>query len=192
MGSCTGSTQQLHKLVDFNGNLGGRIIRNKLWFYGGYRWVGYDREQLDAFYDDGSPILLNTWMPYHLEKLSYQATPGNRFTGFYHVAADHQRRGASRFVPAESRELAVGPVTLMKGEWQAVRGNSLVTSVQSGLYYDYEYTGMGNRQQGVDHRYRHVAADGRRPDRWETPAVQALSLQGRRELVQVGILGRQP
>ena len=136
--------QRLHKLVDFNANLGGRIIRNKLWFYGAYRWVGYDREQLDAFYDDGSPILLNTWMPYHLEKLSYQATPGNRFTGFYHVAADHQRRGASRFVPAESRELAVGPVTLAKGEWQAVRGNSLLTSLQSGLYhYDYEYTGMG-------------------------------------------------
>jgi hypothetical protein len=136
--------QKLHTLRDFNANLGGRIIRNKLWFYGGYRWVGYDREQLDAFYDDGSPILLNTWMPYHLEKLSYQATPANRFTGFYHVAADHQRRGASRFTPAESRELAVGPVTLTKGEWQAVRGNALVMSVQSGLYhYDYEYTGMG-------------------------------------------------
>lgn len=145
--------QQLHKLVDLNANLGGRIIRNKLWFYGAYRWVGYDREQLDAFYDDGSPILLNTWMPYHLEKLSYQATPGNRFTGFYHVATDHQRRGASRFVPAESRELAVGPVTLAKGEWQGVRGNSLLTSLQSGLYhYDYEYKGMetGSRVSTTD------------------------------------------
>jgi hypothetical protein len=145
--------QQLHKLVDFNANLGGRIIRNKLWFYAGYRWVGYDREQLDAFYEDGSPILLNTWMPYHLEKLSYQATPGNRFTNFYHVAADHQRRGASRFVPAESRELAVGPVTLAKAEWQGVRGNSLLASLQSGLYhYDYEYKGMetGSRVSTID------------------------------------------
>jgi hypothetical protein len=145
--------QQLHKLIDFNANLGGRIIRNKLWFYAAYRWVGYDREQLDAFYDDGSPILLNTWMPYHLEKLSYQATPGNRFTGFYHVATDHQRRGASRFVPAESRELAVGPVTLAKGEWQGVRGNALLASLQSGLYhYDYEYKGMetGSRVSTTD------------------------------------------
>jgi len=136
--------QKLHTLRDLSGNFGGRIIRNKLWFFGGARWVGYDRESLDAFFDDGSPILLNTWMPYHLEKLSYQATPGNRFTGFYHVATDNQRRGASRFVPAESRELAHGPVTLTKGEWQHVRGNSLVVSAQSGMYhYDYTYSAMG-------------------------------------------------
>ena len=136
--------QKLHTLRDFNGNLGGRIIRNKLWFFVGARYEGYDRETLDAFYDDGSPILLNTWMPYHLEKVSYQATPGNRFVGFYHVAADNQRRNASRFVPAESRELAHGPVSLMKGEWQGVRGNSLVASAQSGLYhYNYTYSGMG-------------------------------------------------
>ncbi len=125
--------QKLHTLRDFSGNFGGRIIRNKLWFFVGGRWEGYDREALDAFYDDGSPILLNTWMPYHLEKLSYQATPGNRFTGFYHVATDNQRRGASKFVPAESRELAHGPVTLTKGEWQHVRGNSLVVSAQTGI-----------------------------------------------------------
>ena len=135
--------QKLHTLRDISGNVGGRIIRNKLWFFGGARWVGYDREALDAFYPDGSPILLNTWMPYHLEKLSYQATPGNRITGFYHVATDNQRRGASRFVPAESRELAHGPVTLTKGEWQHVRGNSLVVSAQGGYYhYDYTYKSM--------------------------------------------------
>ena len=142
--------QKLHTLRDVSGNVGGRIIRNKLWFFGGARWVGYDREALDAFYPDRSPILLNTWMPYHLEKLSYQATTGNRITGFYHVATDNQRRGASRFVPPKSRELAHGPVTLAKGEWQHVRGNSLVVSAQSGYYhYDYTYksmeTGTGSR-----------------------------------------------
>ena len=136
--------QKLHTLRDVSGNLGGRIIRNKLWFFGGGRWVGYDRETLDAFYDDGSPILLNTWMPYHVGKLSYQATPANRFTGFYHVATDNQRRGASRFVPAESRELVSSPYTISKGEWQHVRGNSLVVSAQSGYYhFDATYSGMG-------------------------------------------------
>ena len=185
--------QKLHTLRDFSGNVGGRIIRNKLWFFGGDRWVGYDREALDAFYDDGSPILLNTWMPYHLEKLSYQATPGNRFTGFYHVATDNQRRGASRFVPAESRELAHGPVTLTKGEWQHVRGNSLVVSAQSGYYhYDYTYKSMetGSRISTTD--IGTLKRDGRLPERWQTPAVQALSQQGHRELVQVGPPGRQP
>ena len=136
--------QKLHSLRDVSGNLGGRIIRNKLWFFGGARWEGYDREALDAFYADGSPILLNTWMPYYFGKLSYQATPANRFIGFGHVAIDNQRRGASKFVPAESRELVGSPYTLSKGEWQHVRGNSLVVSAQSGYYhFDATYSGMG-------------------------------------------------
>ncbi len=154
--------QKLHTLRDFSGNVGGRIIRNKLWFFAAARWEGYDREALDAFYDDGSPILLNTWMPYHLEKVSYQATPGNRFTGFYHVATDNQRRGASKFVPAESRELAHGPVTLTKGEWQHVRGNSLVVSAQSGYYhYDYDYHSMetGSRISTTDIGTLYVTGD---------------------------------
>jgi hypothetical protein len=82
-------------------------------------------------------------MPYHFGKLSYQATPANRFIGFGHVAIDNQRRGASKFVPAESRELVGSPYTLSKGEWQHVRGNSLVVSAQSGYYhYDYDYHSM--------------------------------------------------
>jgi hypothetical protein len=160
--------QKLHSLTDFSGNLGGRIIRNKVWFFVGARREGYNREALDAFYDDGSPILLNTWMPYHLEKVSYQATPGNRFTGFYHVATDNQRRSASKFVPAESRELAHGPVTLTKGEWQHVRGNSLVVSAQSGYYhYNYDYHSMetGSRISTTDigtlYQTGDVLTDGR-------------------------------
>ena len=46
---------KLHTLQDFSGNLGGRIVRNKLWFFGGARYEGYDREVLDAFYPDGTP-----------------------------------------------------------------------------------------------------------------------------------------
>ena len=68
------------------------------------------------------------------EKVSYQVTPGNRFTGFYHWTNDNQLRGASRFVPRESMLDKDNPVRMTKGEWQTVRGNSLVTSVQYGRW----------------------------------------------------------
>ena len=40
---------RLHTVQDFAGTLGGRIIRNKLWFFGGYRYQRVDREILDAY-----------------------------------------------------------------------------------------------------------------------------------------------
>jgi carboxypeptidase family protein/TonB-dependent receptor-like protein len=124
----------LHNLWDLSAGLGGRIVRNKLWFYGAGRHQGFDRDVLDAFYDDGTPIVLNTIQHYHVQKLSYQMTAGNRLTGLSHRAKSFQRRGASRFVPAESRVESHSPASIYKGEWQAVRGNSLVTSVQFGRF----------------------------------------------------------
>jgi hypothetical protein len=128
-----GSPRLRHQ-VDVSGNVGGKIIQNKLWFYGGGRYEGYDREVLDAFHPDGSPVVLPTFQRFKSAKLSYQMTQGNRLTTFYHGHDNRQVRGASRFVPAESREIGANASDLWKVEWQAVRGNSLVISLQTGSW----------------------------------------------------------
>ena len=71
---------------------------------------------------------------YHFEKISYQASAGNRFTGFYHVNNDMELRDATKFIPRESMLDKDNPTWMTKAEWQAVRGNSLVTSVQVGQW----------------------------------------------------------
>ena len=43
-------------------------------------------------------------------------------------------RDASQFIPRESMVDKDNPVWMTKGEWQAVRGNSLVASVQYGRW----------------------------------------------------------
>src|SRR6185295_13353035 len=116
----------LHSVRDLAGNVGGRIIRNKLWFFGGGRYQKVTRDILDAFDPDGTPIVNVKEARYHIEKLSYQASPSNRLTGFYHWTRDYELRDASRFMPRESMTRKVGPVWMTKGEWQAVRGNDLV------------------------------------------------------------------
>ena len=82
-------------------------------------------------------------------------SPANRITGFYHWTNDYELRGASKFIPRESMEEKDNPVWMAKGEWQTVRGNALVASVQ--------YRALGLRRhilgscagKGVDHRHRH-------------------------------------
>jgi len=133
--------QELHGLWDNGGTLGGRLIRNKLWFFGGARVQGYNREILDAFHDDGSPVLIQTRQRFLTGKLSWQATEQNKFNGLVHWMGEGQKRGASFFVPVESMQRFYGPATIFKGEWQAVRGNSLVLQAHYGgfaknTYYD--------------------------------------------------------
>ena len=48
--------------------MGGRIIRNKLWFFGGARYQKVTREILDAFDPDGTPIANVKEGTYHFEK----------------------------------------------------------------------------------------------------------------------------
>jgi hypothetical protein len=125
----------LHKLWDVSGSVGGKIVPNKLWFFAAVRRTGFDREIFDAFYPDGTPMLNKRRLPYWSGKLSYQMNQSQRFGGFYHDAKELERRGGSRFVPAESREVYEGPLATWGGNWQAVHGSSLVASLQSGAFY---------------------------------------------------------
>jgi hypothetical protein len=130
---------KLHGMWDNSASVGGRIIKDKLWFFGAFREEGYNRELLNAFYADGSPVLIRTAQRFHTEKLSWQVSQGNRITGFYHSQREMQRRGASRFVPPESMEITVGPVAMYKADWQVVKGNSFVASLQYGNWYKHAY-----------------------------------------------------
>ena len=125
---------ELHTVQDFAGTFGGRVVRNKLWFFGGARYQKVERDILDAFDPDGTPITNIKKGNTTSEKLSNQASTANRFTGFYHWTNDYELRNASRFVPRESMEEKDNPVTIAKGEWQTVRGNALVASVQYGRW----------------------------------------------------------
>ena len=129
----------LHGMWDYSGAFGGKIIRDKLWFFLSARSEGYNREILNAFYDDGSPILVETDQLFHTEKLQWQVSQQNKVTVFYHGALDVQRRGASQFRPAESMEIHRGPVSMYKGEWQHVRGSSMVASLQYGNWYKHAF-----------------------------------------------------
>jgi hypothetical protein len=133
------SVPKLHGMWDYSGAFGGRIIRNKLWFFVSGRSEGYNREILNAFRTDGSPILVETDQAFHAEKLQWQVSQRNRITGFYHGALDIQRRGASRFRPEESMEIHRGPVSMYKGEWQHVRGSSMVAQLQYGNWYKHAF-----------------------------------------------------
>jgi hypothetical protein len=108
--------------------LGGRIIREKLWFYYSARAHKESDVILNAFKPDGSPAVNSSRTLYSTVKLSYQMSPASRLIGFYQA----MRRPTSgdtvtEFVPWESQQIGHRTVDTGKLEWQFARGNKLVS-----------------------------------------------------------------
>jgi carboxypeptidase family protein len=115
-------------------DMGGRIVRDKLWFYAAWRKQKEAVDVLDAFKPDGTPAQSIQNANFFTEKTTYQMTPANRIVGFYAWSQKHNISGASRFVPWESRTVQMNNQDLAKGEWQSLKGNWLVTSFQFGYW----------------------------------------------------------
>jgi hypothetical protein len=129
----------MHDRSNMNADLGGRIVRDKLWFYGASRRTTDDKEPLNTFKPDGSPAVALELSWYHTEKLSYQMSPSNRLIGFFQFNHKYDTSNLDQFREYQYRG---GLTTLShtgKIEWQKLFGNSLVLSVQYGHW---QFTGI--------------------------------------------------
>src|SRR5262249_11932063 len=125
--------------TEVSGDLGGRIIKDKLWFYGSGRnqrsqqtLSGYAHAPgPDGVYgttDDvaGEPFATNYGV---LGKLSYQATTKNRLVGFFgRSPISDNELGASRFNPFESTQQYLSIPRQAKLEWQGVLSDRWVVN----------------------------------------------------------------
>jgi hypothetical protein len=126
---------------DVYGDLGGRLKRDKLWFYAAWRETREASEVLDAQpKPDGSPAQSIQKASYFTDKITFQQSAANRVIGFYAWSYKGNVGGVSQFVPWESRTVQHNNQDLAKGEWQMLKGNWLVMSSQ------YSYWGHAARR----------------------------------------------
>jgi hypothetical protein len=126
---------QLRKRSDVSQDIGGPIASHRLWFYAAGRYRVQDRETLGTK-PDGSPFTIYQSQTYGTGKLSYQMTSSNRLVGFYfwHHKAEIGGNNLNPFFAWESRSESYVNTPMGKVEWQSVRGNSLVTSLQYSFW----------------------------------------------------------
>ena len=107
------------KRRDDSGETGGRILRDKLWFYGSARERIDSAQVLGTFRPDGSPSVEDNRQWFLVGKLSYQMTKSNRFIGFYQHSRKHLQTGGSVNILPEAGydQFQYGRIT--KAEWQA-------------------------------------------------------------------------
>jgi hypothetical protein len=133
---------------DFNSDLGGKIIRDKLWFYGNWRDRRNKRSVAglalepgpDGQYGTGdeTPHLPVVWTMNWTGKLSYQMTPKYHLTAF--IARDYSTndggaqsgKAAQRFIPYEAATYQTYPVLNFRGEFRATLRNNVLFNLQVG------------------------------------------------------------
>jgi hypothetical protein len=118
----------IDKYFDLNGNLGGRLIRDRLWFFGSARRQQY-RAQLIGFAGgpgpdgkyftpDDDPGYQTDTLSNGTVKLSSQLSATQRVAGFYSYNRKYTPdRQGSVFVPHESAGEYTFPTYMAKAEW---------------------------------------------------------------------------
>ena len=122
----------LEKQYDLSADLGGRIVRNKLWFYGAMRKRAQEYNVLNTFKPDGSPGRNIVRQTIPTVKLSFQATPSNRFILLHIREAAFEQKGIDELVSYQSREAKTNHHPTTSFSWEAVRGNSLMFALGIG------------------------------------------------------------
>jgi hypothetical protein len=211
-------TEPLKYHFDFAADLGGRIIRDKLWFYGGYNTQNRRSSLLgfvsapgpDGAYLSGDEPLAdydNTLYGYNL-KISYQMSRNNRLIGVYQKGVKTQpQNGAGRFRPLEATRDYYDPTWVKKGEWQSTINDRMLINVvggYGGYFADYSAPRAGFANRNTPSRLDrdtglrtggHEASDQRPRDNWQFDGSFSYfpqwSFGGRHELKTGGTMYRQ-
>ena len=165
----------ISKRYDGGGELGGRLVRDKLWFYGNGRLRRNDDLVLNAVKPDGSPFVDQRMISYYNIKLSSQISRSNRVIFFNQTMYKRDIIGATQFLAFETHIDRPTLLFVPKLEWQAVRGNSLVMSFQYGYFgYRNHWRSTSDQPAARDIRTLRVwgeaaAAGQRAHNRWHHP-----------------------
>jgi Carboxypeptidase regulatory-like domain len=126
------SGDALDSQYDISGDLGGRLIRNKLWFYSAIRKRHSAYDVLNNFQPDGSPGQLINAQRIITNKISFQANPSHRFIFMNMWERGDEQKGLSPLIAYEAREFKTNSRPHTKIEWEGARGGSLIFSLQFG------------------------------------------------------------
>jgi len=111
-------------------DIGGRIVRNKLWFYTGIRGRQNSENPLGVFQADGSPGIVDQSQFMTTQKISYQMTRSQRLIAFDYYQRLIKDDPMTSNQGYETKQNNFQPQHTTKLEWQAVKGNALVVSLQ--------------------------------------------------------------
>ena len=122
----------LNQYLDAGFDIGGPIVRDKLWFWGAYRWQEVENFITGTSNPDGSSPIDRTVLWYPSVKISWRPVTAHNVSGYFNLAEKARyNRGLSALRPLETTQDQSGAPTprilAFRDDW-TVRGNLLVSA----------------------------------------------------------------
>ncbi len=139
---------------DWNVDAGGRILRDRLWFWGQLRWQRDKQETINCFQPSGEACFEWQRAYYQTTKETWKISQNNTFNAMLMSTMRRDTEGATQFVAWERRRNQWNDFSpTIKAEWQGVQGNSRTMSLMYGLWV--------NRSGGFGEEFANGATSGR-------------------------------
>jgi hypothetical protein len=137
---------------DAGGDVSGRFVRDKLWFYGGIRGRVNDNGVLDCTKpEDGTPCATELTQRFNTIKTTYQLNTANRLIGYYQWNLKVNDTGASSLIAWGSRFHQDFTGNVGKAEWQGTpRGNVVANALVGFWNFDSLQTGYDRAPSALD------------------------------------------
>jgi hypothetical protein len=120
---------------DWSSTIGGPILRDKVWFFGGLRWWRLDQFQIGAVNPDGTQAIDDNRIRNFMGKLTYQIDSATRTSFLFNRNLKdrfHRRDAPYLFVEDKATVLQDQPAQNFVGQVNRVIGQSAVLDVRFG------------------------------------------------------------
>lgn len=143
------------------GDLGGRLIRNKLWFYTALHTRQNKVEALGVFLPDGSVQFVEQSQLMRTNKISYQMTRSQKLVFFDYQQYLVKDDPMTALQSWETKQNNDQPQHTNKLEWQGVKGSSLVGSFQVSRWRSHvTHNIKGTGPETIDIRTQRTSGSG--------------------------------
>lgn len=149
----TEDINRVQEFRDFSTDLGGFVIKDRLWWYGAFR-----RQQLEQ----GSPTLLDALQRLSLNvytaKVTSNLTPNNKLTWYYSLGIKRQNPSiinSTTFATLDALQTQRWPNGPWKVEYDGILGHSAVFEIRGGNFFEKGYYDG----QGAKTRYQDSGAN---------------------------------
>lgn len=121
--------------------LGGPIVRNKIWFFAGWRLQRQERYVIDCVQPNGERCIRENKSPFLTPKVTYQVNPSHRLVGmaWMNERIDTAISDGGLTLWSGRRNWG-GHDGVVKGEWQGLKGDGMVMSLLAGMFYNHSGT----------------------------------------------------
>ena len=152
------------RIIDYTASIGGPIKRDKMWFFGTARYISVNNFIPDTFFDDGSKGLDDQFIKSALLRLTYQASPRNKFSAYVDEVDKYRGHDMqSRYDPETAATVWRSPAYHTLGvKWTSTVSSKLL--LEAGFSnntenYTNEYREGIEKPRGTAEWFKNVARD---------------------------------